>query len=215
MNRYMDEDLMASRLETEGHRAVVGGMWDVIGPLQCDWLVSRGMTSGEFVLDVGCGALRGGVHLVRALESGHYYGIDISARLLAAGHAAEIEGTALATRLPRDHLFATPDFEVPFGVTFDRALAISLFTHLSLDVFTHCLNRLAPVMRTGAVFHASVFEGSGEMVRPSGVTTYEDRDPFHFTREQLAAATPQGWRFDWVGDWGHPRGQLMIELTRT
>lgn len=215
MNRYMDEDLMARRLEVEGHRAVVGGMWDVIGPLQCDWLVTRGMTPKDRVLDVGCGALRGGVHLVRYLQPAHYYGIDISARLLEAGYVGEIQGTDLEPRLPREHLFATPDFEAPFGVMFDRALAISLFTHLSLDVFTHCLQRLAPVMRPGAVFHASVFEGSGEMLRPSGVTTYEDRDPFHFTRDQLAAATPEGWRFDWVGDWGHPRGQLMIELTRT
>ncbi len=215
MNRYMDDDLMACRLEQEGHRAIVGGLWDVIGPLQRDWLVTRGMTPREFVLDVGCGALRGGVHLVRYLQPGHYYGIDISAPLLDAGHAAEITGTELEPRLPRDHLFATPDFEVPFGVTFDRALAVSLFTHLPLDVFTHCLNRVAPVMRSGAVLHASVFEGSGTVTHPSGIITHDDRDPFHFTRDQLAAATPDGWRFDWIGDWGHLRGQLMIELTRT
>lgn len=214
LNRYMDEELMASRLEKEGHRAIVGGMWDVIGSLQCSWLVQRGMKPSEYVLDIGCGSLRGGVQLVQMLEAGHYYGIDISQQLLLAGYAQEIEGTSLEPKLPRDHLFVTPDFTAPFGKVFDRCLAISLFTHLPLDMFTYCLKRIGPVMRSGSVFHASVFEGSGEITWPSGITTYDDRDPFHFSQGQLEEATPKEWKFHWIGNWGHPRSQQMIELIK-
>jgi hypothetical protein len=51
-------------------------------------------------------------------------------------------------------------------------------------------------------------------VRSEGIVTHDDRDPFHFTREALAGATPETWTFDWLGDWRHPRGQQMVRLTR-
>ena len=42
-NRYMDEALTRRRLAEHGHRAVVGGMWDQIGPLQRDFLIAQGL----------------------------------------------------------------------------------------------------------------------------------------------------------------------------
>jgi len=213
-NRYMNESITRQRLTTEGHRGIVGGMWDVIGPLQRDFLVQQGLVPGDRVLDVGCGALRAGVHLTDYLEPARYYGIDISASLLEAGYEHEIAPTPLADKLPRSHLHATPDFEAPFGVMFDFGLATSLFTHLPIDYYSHSLEALAPVFRTGARFFATVFEGSGVVNRPDGIVTYDDRDPFHFRQSNLQAATPGGWAFKWIGEWGHPRGQMMIELTR-
>lgn len=210
----MDETLMEQRLVNEGHRAVVGGMWDVIGPLQRDFLVSQGLRPEHNVLDVGCGALRGGVPLAGYLDANRYYGIDISQRLLDAGYAQEIESGELAAKLPRDHLFATEDFEVPFAARFDFAIAVSLFTHLPLPLYTRCLERIAPNFAPGGVFFATVFEGEGSILRPSGVTTHDDKDPFHFTRAGLRDATPALWEFDWHGEWGHPRDQQMVRLTR-
>lgn len=214
MNRYMDEDLIRRRLETESHRAIVGGMWDVIGPLQREFLIGQGLATHHRLLDVGCGALRGGAPLTAFLDPGRYYGIDISTLLLDAGYEREIVAAGLDARLPRSNLFATDDFEVPFGVSFDFGLAVSLFTHLPLSLFSRCLVQLAPHFPAGRVLFATVFEGRGTIVRPSGVTTYEDRDPFHVTRDQLAAATPAGWTLGWIGDWGHPRDQQMVRLTR-
>lgn len=214
INRYMDETLMERRIENEGHRSVVGGMWDVIGPLQRDFLVSQGLRPDHTVLDVGCGSLRGGVPLTGYLDANKYYGIDISQRLLDAGYEREILGGGLAGKLPRDHLFATNDFETPFDVMFDFAIAVSLFTHLPLSVFTRCLTKIAPRFAEGGLFYATVFEGEGSILRPSGVTTHDDRDPFHFTREGIQRATPPEWSFAWHGEWGHPRDQQMIRLTR-
>jgi hypothetical protein len=42
------------------------------------------------------------------------------------------------------------------------------------------------------------------------VTSYDISDPYHYTLEDMeycAKDTP--WRFQLVGDWGHPRGQQM------
>lgn len=213
-NRYMDETLTTERLRTEGHRAIVGGLWEVIGPLQRDFLIAQGLTPDSRVLDVGCGALRGGAGLTAWLEPRRYYGIDISPALLEAGYSHEIVAQGLAEKLPREHLFATDAFEVPFGVPFDVGIAVSLFTHLPLSVFTDCLDRLHPHFVDGGRMFATVFEGRGTVTHPSGITTHDDRDPFHFTREALEAATPEGWTYRWIGDWGHPRGQQMVELTR-
>lgn len=214
MNRYMDETLMRRRIREEGHRGVVGGLWEVIGPLQRDFLIGRGMRRSDRVLDIGCGALRGGAPLAAWLAPGRYYGIDISPGLLEAGWRHEIEAAGLADRLPRDHLHATDSFEAPFGEVFDLGLAVSLFTHLPLDYLTRCLERLAPVFRPGADVYLTVFEGQGTMERPGGVVTHDDRDPFHFTREAVRAATPEGWRMEWIGEWGHPRDQRMVRMTR-
>ena len=214
-NRYMDEALTRRRLAEHGHRAVVGGLWDQIGPLQRDFLISRGLKRDDRVLDIGCGALRGGAPLAAWLDSGRYYGIDISESLIETGWRQEIEGAGLADRLPRDHLHVTDDFGVPFEGLFDMGLAVSLFTHLPLTEFTRCLERVRPNFRQGARLFATVFEGQGaDVERADGVVTHDDRDPFHFTQDALAGATPDGWAFDWIGDWGHPRGQQMVRLTR-
>ena len=45
-----------------GHREYVGGLWDEMGKLQFDFMVSQGLSPEHTMLDIACGALRGGVH---------------------------------------------------------------------------------------------------------------------------------------------------------
>lgn len=218
LNRYLDEALNRARIATEGHRNVIGGMWETIGPLQRDFLIGQGLRPHHRVLDIGCGALRGGVPLTRYLDPDRYYGIDVSDALIEAGYQQEIAGTDLAARLPRRHLFVTDRFEIPFGERFDYALAVSLFTHLTLDYLTACLESLAPCMEAGGRFYATFFEGdagSNAIQRPFGVQTYPDRDPFHFSQDAIAAAMPaEDWTLEWIGNWNHPRDQQMACFIR-
>ncbi|MEE2850841.1 MAG: class I SAM-dependent methyltransferase [Pseudomonadota bacterium] len=215
INRYVDEDVTRRRIETEGHRSVVGGLWDVMGALQRDFLISRGLQPGHDLLDVGCGSLRAGRPLVAWLEPSRYYGIDISASLIEAGYTNEIVAAGFADRLPRENLFVTSDFEIPFDNSFDAAIATSVFTHLTLDYLTRCLERLHTAMKPEGRFYATFFEGEGaSLARPDGVVTHPDRDPFHFSQAQIRAATPENWAFEWIGDWDHPRDQKMACFTR-
>jgi hypothetical protein len=57
------------------HRRRVGGMWEEIGRLQFDFLLSKGLQSRHFLLDIGCGSLRGGIHFIGFLDAGRYDGI--------------------------------------------------------------------------------------------------------------------------------------------
>jgi SAM-dependent methyltransferase len=205
------------------HREMVGGMWEELGPLQLEFLQRQGLTPQSRLLDVGCGCLRGGVHFVRFLEPGRYYGIDANASLIRAGLEQELPRAGLEGRLAADHLLVNNAFECArFGVTFDYALAQSVFTHLPVAQIGGALRELAACVRPGGRFYATFFEARGATVPASiphergGITSFRDQDPFHYRFRDLAglcAGLP--WNPVYLGDWGHPRDQRMIRFERT
>jgi SAM-dependent methyltransferase len=206
----------------DDHRELVGGLWDEVGLLQFRFLVDRGLRPTDRLLDVGCGCLRGGVHFVRYLEAGHYFGIDANASLLDAALEIELPLAGLAGRLPRHHLRHTSAFEVSsFGVTFDVALAQSVFTHLRRPEIVRCLREVSQVIAPGGTFFATVFEVPGHTTSvphrhmPGGIITTDYQDPFHYCWSEVQAWT-EGLplRADRIGDWGHPRGQHMVAFIR-
>lgn len=199
-----DRDIEAAR-----HRRLVGGRWDEIGRLQLDFLVAEGLEPGDNVLDVGCGALRAGVHLVAYLEPGRYYGIDINPSLIRAGRW-ELAQAGLEGRCPETNLRATDSFDCDFGAPFDVALAQSLFTHISLEQVGECLGRVAAVTKPGGRFFAS-YNGlpPGKSLRRPSM-----HDPFRHAYDDLARVRADDWDSRYVADWGHPRAMKMIEYRR-
>jgi hypothetical protein len=81
-----------------GHRDYIGGMWEEIGRLQFNFLRQQGLTPSHCLLDIGCGALRGGVHFITYLEPGHYLGLDKEKTLI-------LQEAALCTRPLPLHAF--------------------------------------------------------------------------------------------------------------
>jgi SAM-dependent methyltransferase len=205
----------------EPHRERVGGLWEEIGRLQIDFLRAQGLRPTDALLDVGCGSLRGGVHFIRYLEPGRYYGIDKDAELIRAGVQIELPRAGLAERLDADHLIVTDTFDASrFGVAFDVAWAQSLFTHLPAPEIRRCLEQTSSCVRAAGRFYATFFE-SGEDVaapvthQPGGITTRHDQDPYHYRFRDLAAlCAGLPWRPSYVGDWSHPRAQRMARFDR-
>ena len=219
MNPYWRE-LTASELLRKEHRGFVGGLWNEIGQLQFDFMISRGLTPESKLLDVGCGALRGGVHFVRHLDDGNYYGIDINKSLLEAGHQ-ELREAGLAGR--RVHLQRTEQFDASgFGVQFDFGISVSLITHLHANQIIYCFLQMRRVMHEHSSFYFSYFEVpelllSDAYIQPrGGVVTHFLSDPFHYTRDQIEYfARSAGLKPRRLGDWKHPRSQQMLELRLT
>jgi len=221
---YYELDYVADRVNRGGHRKVIGGAWDEIGPLQFEYLRSNGLEPSMRLLDVGCGSLRGGVHFARYLDPGNYYGIDISQELLDAGYEIELAELGLQDRVPRSNLVATAEFEAGgFGVDFDALLAVSVFTHLPHNHIRMCMTRMAEVTRGGSRFYATVFLAPEDADPwqpithpPAGITTYPTVNPYHYRAVDVgfwAEALP--WRLERIEEWGHPRGQSMAVFVRT
>src|SRR5476649_335832 len=87
---YYDEAAMTEAVRQGRHREMIGGRWEEIGPAQLSFLKKMGLRPSDFLLDIGCGCLRGGVHLIPYLDPGHYFGTDINAALLEAGWRIEL-----------------------------------------------------------------------------------------------------------------------------
>jgi ubiquinone/menaquinone biosynthesis C-methylase UbiE len=203
------------------HRESVGGMWDEIGKLQFDFILNQGLKPEMKFVDIGCGCFRGGVHFLRYLNSGNYYGIDMNSSLIDAGYQQELDVTN-RNKLPQKNLLVNDHFELYLlGVEFEFALAQSVFTHLPLNHIRRCLFELAKCVKQGGKFYATFFECSSESLytltthQPGGIITSMDSDPYHYQLQDffwLIKGLP--WTLSYIGDWKHPRGQKMLSFTK-
>lgn len=214
---YAGMEISEERKEKGYHRAFVGGAWDEIGKLQLDYLVSEGLKPEHRFLDVGCGALRAGRMLTDYLEPAHYYGVDVNNSIIATGYERELTDEQRA-RLPLSNLHSTDRFDCDFGVTFDMAIAQSVFTHIDLNLMRLCLYRVAKVMKPGGRFYVTFFER-----RPTypldtiveGKLTFTERNRYWYYRSDMRwVAQKMPWEFTYIGDWNHPRNQKMVVYTR-
>jgi hypothetical protein len=190
-----------------GHRQYVGGMWDEIGRLQFDFLVSQGLQPHHYLMDIACGSLRAGIHFIPYLEPGHYLGIDKEADLIQAGVERELGAELRESRRPVLIVDGNFAFE-RFGVRPNYALAQSLFTHLPPPLIEKCLRNLRGVIADGGAFYATYIESAEPHDNPDEP---HDGDKFCYTRaemEQFGRST--GWDFDYIGDWNHPREQVIV-----
>jgi cyclopropane fatty-acyl-phospholipid synthase-like methyltransferase len=211
--------LTSSELRSGVHRDFVGGMWDEIGSLQFEFLKKQGLSPNHRLMDIGCGCLRGGVHFVPYLEKCRYYGVDINASLIEAGKKELLRNPANLDKQP--DLRVTDQFDLAqFGVQFDYALAISVFTHLNANHIGRCLIEIKKVLGPQGRFFATFFlaptslHAQPILHHPGDIVTYPDRDPFHYsfaemeTLAQFAALSVRQ-----IGNWGHPRDQRMLCFT--
>jgi cyclopropane fatty-acyl-phospholipid synthase-like methyltransferase len=207
-----DEEIRAG-----AHRDFVGGLWDEIGRLQFDFLVAQGLKPEHKLVDIGCGALRGGVHFVRYLKPGNYFGLDLNASLIAAGQQ-ELVAAGLADR--NAHLLVDDQFRLSrFEQAFDYGVSMSLFTHLYLNHIGRCLTAMRKVMHSGSQFFVTFFEAPSPIHlepithTPGGAVTYYDSDPFHYAFGEIEGIAQRcGLVATLIGQWNHPRDQRMIRF---
>jgi hypothetical protein len=190
-----------------GHRAYVGGLWEEIGKLQFDFLVAQGLRPNHHLIDIACGSLRAGVHFIRYLDVGRYCGMEKERDLIRTGIAEELGTSLFEEKRP---LFIVSDrfaFEC-CDTTPDFALAQSLFTHLTPELINLCFANLRKRIGDDGVFYATFNESKKAMSNPAAP---HDHDIFYYTREEMEEfGIRAGWTPAYIGDWGHPRGQIMI-----
>jgi len=209
--------------DPDWHRSTVRGtaaFWEELGRMQLDYLVEQGLQPSHYVLDVGCGPLRAGVHFIRYLEPGHYAGIDKRGDNLEHARKVELPRQGLEHKNPLLLVNGAFEFE-KLGQTFDYAIAQSVFTHLPVNTITRCLVEMAKALRPGGRFFATIYENPqgkkflGDIKQSERVTSHYDRDSYHYDVEKFqAAAEGTGLKMTYLGDWGHPDNQKMIQFSR-
>lgn len=216
INDYSTE-LTEQDIGQDAHRTQVGGMWKEMGELQLKFMIDAGMRTHHKLVDVGCGALRGGIKFIEYLQCGNYFGFDSNESLVKAGKL-EIRKARLeekAARLLVNEAFALTDFRE----SFDYGLAFSLFTHLPINHIIHCLCEVRRVLKPEGVFFATYFEApTSAHIAPinqfkESIWTRFDADPYHYSVEELQWMAQQaGLRAINVGDINHPRNQKMMKF---
>lgn len=216
VNAYHKE-LTREQIEKGEHRHFVGALWEEVGQAQFEFLKARGLTPEQKLCDIGCGALRAGVHFVRYMDAGNYCGMDINASLIDAGRW-EIEQAGLTAK--NANLMVNDAFEMSrFGVRFDFILAASLFTHLFGNHIVRCLIEARKVMAPKGQFFSTFFQAPASgFLEPithevTKAVTYYDRDPFHYSIEEITfLAGVAGLKTELIGKWC-PRDQRMLVFT--
>lgn len=193
-----------------GHREYVGGRWDEIGKLQFEFLRAHGLQPEHVLLDVACGSLRAGVHVIPYLEPNHYWGLEKEQDLVEAGLAQELPPRVRESKNPRFLMNAEFDAAV-MDRPADFIWIHSLFTHLPLNAIGECLKRLRTAATPETKCYATFFE---TVTRRENLQESHDHETFFYTREELSeCARIAGWTLTYIGEWGHPRGQRMVKLT--
>jgi hypothetical protein len=141
---------------------------------QLEILLSRGLLPDHRVLDVGCGALRGGWWLINFLRPERYYGIEPNKSMLDAGIDVMLGPDLLPEKKPRFANNADFDFSV-FGETFDFVIARSVWTHASLQQIGTMLDSFVACSTPNAEFVTSIVQPKTLFQREYGGTQWLGR----------------------------------------
>ena len=217
INNY-SKQLSNKEIKKKAHRDFVGGLWDEIGSLQLDFLLKSGLKPNHKLLDIGCGCLRGGIHYVKYLQDGNYYGMDINQSLIDAGKI-ELEEAGLLKRRPNIIVDDKFSFE-KFNSKFDFMISVSVFTHLPINNIIRCLNKTRESLTPDGVYYSTFFQAptSSHLKiikhQPGGIVTNYDSDPYHYSVEEMTyMARLSKLEVSIIGDWGHPRNQKMVAFS--
>ncbi len=142
------------------YRAFVGPPenYDLISAMQFNLLTTLGLREHHFLLDIGCGSLRGGKLFIPYLLPDHYFGIEPEQWLIEEGFRKELGRDIIAIKKP---VFSNDrDFTCTiFDQKFDFILAQSIFSHASQAQIRRCLSQAKECMKTTSIFAASFYKG--------------------------------------------------------
>ncbi|MEU4201288.1 class I SAM-dependent methyltransferase [Streptomyces sp. NPDC039022] len=181
--------------------------WLALGEMQFTYLMEHGLRPDMRMLDIGCGNLRAGWRFIAHLDTGNYYGIDISPDILIAAKKT-LATYELQYKVP--HLTITQDLTFDFlpDRHFDVVHAHSVFSHSPLSVIDECFRHVGRILAPGGFFDFT-FD------RTEGTEHQVLREDFYYrTGTLLALARKHGLEARFMEDWEtRPHGQSKIRVT--
>ena len=128
-------------------------LWNIKRDVQIRFLLSKGLEKEHYLLDIGCGVLRGGVPLIKYLNETHYYGIEKDSERLEEG-VKELNESGEAQKNP--HL--TTNCET-IDRKFDYIWLYQVFIHLTDEILHDTLSIIDSFLKESGVCYATVNVG--------------------------------------------------------
>jgi len=185
------------------YRAYVGPPedYDLIAAMTFNLLTTLGLRQHHSLLDIGCGSLRIGRLLIPYLNRGKYFGIEPAEWLLAEGIKQELGETVVQTKLPTFFFTDSPEAVGQAKVSFDFALAQSIFSHCGLDLIKGWLSAVSRSLAQDGALVATFLPGDEDSRRKGWI--YPECVNYRPATLELTAADVN-LRFE-ILDWQHPR----------
>ena len=185
------------------YRAYVGPPedYDLIAAMTFNLLTTLGLRQHHSLLDVGCGSLRIGRLLIPYLNRGKYFGVEPNEWLVKEGIKQELGETLLQIKRPTFFFSDSPDTITQAKVSFDFALAQSIFSHCGLDLIKNWLSAISRSLAEDGALVATFLPGKEDS--PTKGWVYPECVNYKPATMRQAAAEA-GLRFE-ILDWKHPR----------
>ncbi len=116
------------------------------------------MTPEHYVLDLGCGVLRGGLPIIEYLHDGHYYGIESRKAVLDEGISALTEAGLQSTAPTL--LFIDDLSKVTLDRSFEFIWAFSVLIHMEDRILDACLDFASRYLERDGRMYANVNIGN-------------------------------------------------------
>ncbi len=185
------------------YRAYVGPPedYDLIAAMTFNLLTTLGLRQHHSLLDVGCGSLRIGRLLIPYLNRGKYFGVEPNNWLVEAGIEHELGKDVVPIKRPTFFFSALPETIVQAKVSFDFALAQSIFSHCGLDLIRGWLSAVSRSLTQSGALVATFLPDQED----SKLTGWVYPECVNYQPETLErAAAEVNLRFE-ILDWKHPR----------
>lgn len=199
---------MLDRAAIDDPREAVGGLWDQMGRFQLELMIKCGLKPEHRLLDFGCGSLRGGLRFVNYLDSGNYWGVDMSSQLLGAGKKF-LRQQRLTGKRPNLLLVDGTEFGVLDGLEFDFAIAFGVFTDVPRDLTAELFHRISSVLVPGGVFVGTYGRSDRYISDPTLPGFWYPADFF----SQLGLEA--GLDVELLGGLSHPKGHSVFYAHRS
>lgn len=185
------------------YRAYVGPPedYDLIAAMTFNLLATLGLRQHHSLLDIGCGSLRIGRLLIPYLNRGKYFGVEPNKWLVEEGIKREVGATLVQIKRPTFFFTDSPDAVTGAGISFDFALAQSIFSHCGLDLIKGWLSAVSRSLAHHGVLVATFLPGEEDSPRTGWV--YPECVNYRPATLERAAADVN-LRFE-ILDWKHPR----------
>jgi len=175
--------------------------YDLIAAMTFNLLTTLGLRQHHSLLDVGCGSLRIGRLLIPYLNRGKYFGIEPHEWLVEEGIKRELGEALLQIKRPTLFFSDVPEVVAQAKISFDFALAQSIFTHCALDMIKGWLSAISRSLAEGGALVATFLPGEEDS--PTKGWFYPGCVRYRPATMRRAAAEA-GLRFELL-DWRHPR----------